>query len=444
MFKMSYINLNVFLISMVLLVAEVLHSYFLVSIIQAIIKQNNATQIVDVVYVFFLTLLIPICAYFQTLWSQIHAASLRNISGLNFDTIKPLQTYVEYLGAYMLNSPLELNNRIGLGVVSTANYLAARSLIIISLLLTLVYVNPEIIGFITILAVPILISLFTVKKIQKFFGTKMSNWIHHTPKYISGVTVNLIKNTENPIGIQKKIENRMFRFSRYLSVSQAAANSVKPFVEMVVIITMLIIFQSDGLVDLTDPLSLAAIYRVYANGVTAISQYSLIQSSLPALRQFKPKQSSKRFVANEQVVSKVFEKDYVELRGRSGVGKSSLLEYIAVTLMKQNKCCYYLSSEFLPSKITISEFHASPCLFPNLSAVDGNTKIEALSLGQKKTLLLEFAATVEDAYILIDEPFSNLDVECNEHARKLLSNLKARVVITNHEEPMKNFSQILI
>lgn len=445
MFKREAINFYVLLISISLLVVEILHSYYLLRVVQSVIKENSALKISELIYIVLLTLLVPICAYFQTLFSQTHAISLRRVTSLDFGTVKPFQAYVDYIQTYMISSPLELNNRIGLGVVSTANYLTARLMIIIVLLIVLIYRHPEFALIISTVSVPIVIALLFIKKIQKFFGSKMSTWINLTPEYISNIMVELIRGKKKPANIRKKIEFRVKQFARYLSVSQAASNSIKPFVETLVIVTILFIIPGDGLLDLTDPISLAALYRVYSNGVTAISQYSLIQSSLPALQSFVHKQSGEQFQANEELVDRVIEGNCVEIRGRSGVGKSTLLEYVAVHLLKKDKCCYYLSAEFLPLKITVKELHSNlPRQFPNLTDVGETTKIESLSLGQKKALLLELAATLEDGYVLIDEPFSNLDAECAKLARSLLANLKANVIITNHENPVEEFKQVFM
>ncbi|MCB2195613.1 MAG: ABC transporter ATP-binding protein [Bacteroidetes bacterium] len=137
--------------------------------------------------------------------------------------------------------------------------------------------------------------------------------------------------------------------------------------------------------------------------------------------------------------------------GHNGAGKTTLLKLIAGLLFPKSGDCnvygftpakrepdflediFYIPEEFEFPSLTIEKYvkiHAR--FYPkfDLSTMDhllnefeltGNSKINSLSFGQKKKLLIAFAISTNCRVLLMDEPTNGLDIPSKSTFRKIIA-----------------------
>ncbi len=162
------------------------------------------------------------------------------------------------------------------------------------------------------------------------------------------------------------------------------------------------------------------------------------------------------------------------LLGRNGMGKSTLLKLMAGFLAPQNGNIYvdehaphlrkvgfienffFLNEDFVLPSIRISEYlSAYAGFYPNFDndmfysilkefEVDKEAKIQVLSFGQKKKVLIAFAIATNVKYLFLDEPTNGLDIPSKSQFRKLMAKHFSEnqiIIISTHQ--IRDLSNLL-
>lgn len=154
------------------------------------------------------------------------------------------------------------------------------------------------------------------------------------------------------------------------------------------------------------------------------------------------------------------------LLGKNGTGKSTLFKNICGLLKPQNgqiKIFDYLASERKPSmlskifmlpedffvppvKITHFVSTLSP-FYPNFSQIDFDnyvkefdipttSRLDEMSMGQKKKALIAFSLATNTDLLLMDEPTNGLDIVSKSQFKKVMSNVVSAnkcIIISTHQ-----------
>lgn len=166
------------------------------------------------------------------------------------------------------------------------------------------------------------------------------------------------------------------------------------------------------------------------------------------------------------------------LLGKNGAGKTTLLKIICGLLFpKQGECVYngfkpmerdphfladlyFVPDSFYLPNIKLSKYVElySP-FYPKFSReqlnsylqqfeVAGDTKLNALSYGQKKKFVIAFALATNASLILLDEPTNGLDIPSKTAFRKILTSVTTEekiIIISTHQvRDMKNMIDPII
>lgn len=156
----------------------------------------------------------------------------------------------------------------------------------------------------------------------------------------------------------------------------------------------------------------------------------------------------------------------VGLLGENGVGKTTLLHIISGLRFPKEGSCKILGQHacnrkpetleklfFLPEEFdtptmsicTYAKYNAA--FYPDFSReqfgkylaefnIDGNEKMTAQSLGQKKKAMIAFALSLNTPILLLDEPTNGLDIPSKTQFRKILSAIADEgrlIIISSHQ-----------
>ena len=135
------------------------------------------------------------------------------------------------------------------------------------------------------------------------------------------------------------------------------------------------------------------------------------------------------------------------LRGRNGSGKTTLLLALAGLVQHSGRVVavpeirspgVYVEDEEFYGHVTVREFLRVISWFRgevnDVFGIDYNGKIKDLSTGQRKKLYLTLALSGKHDWLLLDEPFSNLDERSVGALRDYLRNVGSPVVLTTQVE----------
>lgn len=364
------------------------------------------------------------------------------------------------LGKYFNAQPYEIMQRLGLGYVGSISLLITRIAFVLGSLVYIYVVNPKVLlyllaaGFICVLAV------FGITHAQRQLGKAISEWSENSAKYSSLATANLIVR-DLDISSYLPLINKILIYPNALS--QSLSSSTKPIIEILLLITLVYLNTAEVINILSDPATLAVIYRIYTNAITISSLINLASYSRPALLNIQSG-ITQAFTLNtafdkrllQLLVSEAVSKQGFEIRGPSGAGKTLYLESIAHELRSKGKKVFLWMPSMNCNSVTIKDFEkiiassvSSSIIetFRNFNScvdLDPNCLIESLSLGQKALLGISSAINTDCDIILLDEPLANLDSGTKELAVRLIAELAITkiVIITNHSDEINGFEKI--
>lgn len=154
------------------------------------------------------------------------------------------------------------------------------------------------------------------------------------------------------------------------------------------------------------------------------------------------------------------------LLGKNGTGKSTLLYNICgLLLAKQGEVTidgnsvkernpeairdiFLVSEEFTLPNMKLCEYvKINSVFYPNFSqdildnclkefGLDGDIKLNALSMGQKKKVYMSFALATNTRYLIMDEPTNGLDIPSKAQFRKVIAqsmNEDRTIIISTHQ-----------
>jgi len=162
------------------------------------------------------------------------------------------------------------------------------------------------------------------------------------------------------------------------------------------------------------------------------------------------------------------------LLGKNGTGKSSLLKLMNGHIFPDNGSIdidtfspgdrnpiflsdlYYLPEELLYPSVSIRDYvKAFGPFYPHFSEpqfyellelfeVDSSAKLDGLSYGQRKKVLISFGVATNAKYLLLDEPTNGLDIPSKSQFRKvLLKGFKEHqtIIISTHQ--IRDLNQLI-
>jgi ABC-2 type transport system ATP-binding protein len=127
------------------------------------------------------------------------------------------------------------------------------------------------------------------------------------------------------------------------------------------------------------------------------------------------------------------------LLGRNGAGKSSLLHNICGLLFPDAGTCQVAgknpadrSPEFLQQVFLLPE----EIYLPNISIKSSLDKLQSMSYGQKKKVMISFALATQAKVLLMDEPTNGLDIPSKRQFRKIIAGIIKEdqlIIISTHQ-----------
>lgn len=441
--KIKVVKAPLVILGIALASLEFLQSYFIVDAVQKLLSgKQNEISVGLVVVAIAVTFAIPVTNYIYYLLSTKFAVDQVEPRKFHESASKPYQKLITTLRAYTGVAPAEVYNRIALGVYAAFNLFLGRLSITLLLMVYLALSEPSFSLFLISVALPALLIVFLFNEVQRRIGTRVTGWINDGDVFVSKMVLDLIRLRSRPKQILESFRTRNFDLAKNISASQSVSNSYKSFIELSLFLVLLYASNAGALTQaISNPAIIAVLYRLYGNAFQLVSLYSLFNFSYPALKDFK------KFTYDVEVTRKISKKlmednSNIEIRGDSGSGKSTLLERLACDYRADKAICY-LNSEFMPDELMVGELiDISDLKMSNLNGVNEKMRVRDLSLGQKKSVLLEIARQGDFDIYIIDEPLSNLDDQNKTVALNVLMSLKRKVIITNHDQHVSNFRAV--
>lgn len=162
------------------------------------------------------------------------------------------------------------------------------------------------------------------------------------------------------------------------------------------------------------------------------------------------------------------------LLGKNGTGKSSLLKLMMGTVYPKKGSStvdgvdskdrnpailgnmFFLSENYYTPSISIVEYlKANAPLYPKFSEekfdtllsnfeVDKSSKLQELSYGQRKKVVISFAIATNAKYLLMDEPTNGLDIPSKSQFRKaLLSGFQEEQIVIISTHQVRDLNQLI-
>ena len=162
------------------------------------------------------------------------------------------------------------------------------------------------------------------------------------------------------------------------------------------------------------------------------------------------------------------------LLGKNGTGKSTLLKLLTGILHPNSgqvsvggynapnrnpdmlQDVFFLSEDYVLPAVSISTFvnayapfynkfdHGEFKNFLDLFEVDRNTKLNKLSYGQKKKVLISFGIATNSKYLIMDEPTNGLDIPSKSQFRKvILSGFREDQIMIISTHQVRDLNQLI-
>lgn len=365
------------------------------------------------------------------------------------------------LGKYFNAQPYEIMQRVALGYVGSISLMITRIAFVLGSLGYIYAVNPEVLLYLIAAGLVCAVAVLSITLAQRKLGKAISEWSANSAKFSSIATTNLMVR-DLDISSYLPLVKKILIYPN--SLSQSLSSSTKPILELLLLITLLHSNTAELVDILSDPTTLAVIYRIYTNAITISSLINLASYSRPALVNIQSS-ISEAFTSNnaidkrllQSLMSESVSKQGFEIRGPSGAGKTLYLESIAHELRSKGKKVFLWMPSMNCNSVTIKDFEKITASSVNSSIIktfmnfnscidlDLNCLIENLSLGQKALLGISSAINTDCDIILLDEPLANLDSGSKKLARRLIAELKGKkiIIITNHSDEIDEFEKII-